>query len=90
MGAGAVDDQRVQLGVVDRGLAEQLAEFLLGIGVVLRQPLDERIRNIVQHIRLAGVLSVVPQSLPDIFLRLLDNFLDVNHHFFLLNIPSLI
>ena len=80
----SVDDERVQLRVPDGRLAEQLAELLLGLGAVLRQPHDELVRDVLQHVHLVGVPAVVPDCLPNVFLGLPDNVLHFHVLFALL------
>ena len=70
-----VDNERVQLGVPDGRLAEQLPQSLLRVGAVLRQLPDKLVGDVVQHRRLAGVLPIVPDCLPNVLLGLPDNVL---------------
>lgn len=75
MGSGSVDYERVQFFIPHGRLAEQLAEPLLCIGTVTCEGSDENIRNIIEHIALIGVSTVVFQRITDIPFRSLDNLL---------------
>ena len=80
-----VDDERVQFRVPHRRLAEQLPQALFGVGAVPRQPLNELIGDVLQHIHLIGMCTVVFDRLPDVALGLSNDFL----HFHVLCPPSI-
>ena len=79
--SGPVDNQRVEIGVPHRGLAEQLPQLLLCVAAVGRKLIHKVRRAIVHNARLVGVLAVIADSLPDILFRALNEFTHV--HFLL-------
>lgn len=70
-----VDDQRIQLLIPDRRLAEQFPQALLCVAAVGCEAIYELVRYVVQHVCLAGMSAIIPQRLTNIPLGSADDLL---------------